>query len=328
MTLSTDGLLETRSATDIAKTVVQIEIDALARLKLTLNESFNQAIEVLESCSGRVIMTGMGKSGIIGRKIAATFSSTGTPAYFLHPGEGVHGDLGLIQAGDVVIAISNSGETPELLQVLPTVKHFNLPLIAMTGNSESTLAKRSLVVLDVSVEKEACALNLAPTASTTVTLVLGDALAVALMERKGFTEKDFAVFHPAGSLGKRLLLTVEDVMHSELPLVHPEQSFREALVEITEKKLGMTLVVDQEGLTLGILTDGDVRRILTTHQDIQTLLVQEVFAKNPKQIDKLALAAEALHQMQQYQITTLVVNDSSGKPEGIVHLHDLLKTGL
>lgn len=313
-----------------AQQVIAIEIDALKRIGAGLNQEFEKAIRLLESCKGRVILIGMGKSGIIAKKIAATFSSTGTPAYFLHPGEGIHGDLGMIMPGDVVIAISNSGETPELLQVLPVVKRFNLPLIGMTGNPESTLARRSDVMLDISVEQEACPLNLAPTASTTASLVMGDALAIVLMERKGFTPDDFAMFHPAGSLGKRLLLTVEEVMHSgeELPVVTLKAPFREALLEITSKKLGVTLVVDEEGKTCGVVTDGDVRRALTRESDITTLLVEEVCTRNPKSIHKEALAATALSLMEQYKITVLAVNTPDGFSEGIVHLHDLLKTGI
>jgi arabinose-5-phosphate isomerase len=272
----------------------------------------------------------MGKSGIIGRKIAATLSSTGTPAYFLHPGEGMHGDLGMLMKDDVILAISNSGETPELLQVLPVVKHFNLAMIAITGNPNSTLGRKSDVVLDISVEKEACPLNLAPTTSTTNTLVLGDALAIVLMERKGFTSNDFAVFHPAGSLGKRLLLTVEEVMHTgaEIPIVPRNQTFRHALMEITSKKLGLTLVVDETGRTVGIITDGDVRRVLNHHDNIAQLTVEEVFNRTPKSISRDALAATALNIMETHKITALMVNDDQGFPVGIVHLHDLLNTGL
>lgn len=313
-----------------AKRVISVELNALERLQANLDTRFETAIGLLESCMGRVIVTGMGKSGIIGKKIAATFSSTGTPAYFLHPGEGIHGDLGMIMPGDVVIAISNSGETPELLQVLPVVKRFKLPLIALTGNPDSTLARRSDVMLDISVEQEACPLNLAPTASTTTTLVMGDALAVVLMERKGFTEENFAVFHPAGSLGKRLLLTVEDVMHAgeELPKVTLNTPFREALLEITSKKLGVTLVTDDDGRTCGVITDGDIRRVLAREQDLSSLRANDVCTRNPKAIQKDALAATALSLMEQHRITVLAVNTPNGYSEGIVHLHDLLKTGI
>lgn len=313
-----------------ARRVVNTEIAALQRMLVNLDERFERAIQILESCRGRVILTGMGKSGLIAKKVAATFSSTGTPAYFLHPGEGMHGDLGIIMQEDVVIAISNSGETPELLQVLPVVKRFKLPLIALTGNLDSTLARRSDVMLDVSVEQEACPLNLAPTSSTTVSLVMGDALAIVLMARKGFTKDDFAVFHPAGSLGKRLLLTVEEVMHSgdNMPIVKTSTTFREALVEITTKKLGVTLVVDDAGRVCGVITDGDIRRVLTCYEDISPLRVEDVYTRNPKTIQKEALAAAALSEMERHKITVLAVVNPEGFPEGIVHLHDLLRTGI
>ncbi len=321
---------ETINPVEEAHRVMSIEIAALHQMQARLDHRFERAIRILEACQGRVILTGMGKSGIIAKKIAATFSSTGTPAFFLHPGEGMHGDLGMIMKDDVVIAISNSGETPELLQVLPVVKHFNLPLIAMTGNGESTLARRSDVVLDISVEQEACPLNLAPTASTTNTLVMGDALAVTLMRRKGITTNDFAVFHPAGSLGKRLLLTVGDVMHTgdALPVVQLDTPFKEALLEITSKKLGVTLVTDAQGKTCGVITDGDVRRALTRDQDIATLKARDVYTANPKSIGKEALAAAALAMMENNKITVLPVNTAEGYSEGIVHLHDLLNTGI
>lgn len=324
---------QTVSQTDIlaqARRVLTVEIEALEGMCARLDGQFETAIALLEACTGRVIVTGMGKSGLIAKKIAATFSSTGTPAYFLHPGEGMHGDLGMMMSNDVVIAISNSGETPELLQVLPVVKRFNLPLIAMTGNPDSTLARRSDVTLDISVEQEACPLNLAPTSSTTASLVMGDALAVVLMERKGFTPNDFAVFHPAGSLGKRLLLTVEEVMHSgdELPMVTLKTAFKEALLEITSKKLGITLVVDELGRTCGVITDGDVRRVLARDLDLSNLLVEQIYTPNPKTIQKDALAATALSVMEQHKITVLVINTPEGYPEGIVHLHDLLRTGI
>ncbi len=318
------------NAISLARQVIQEEMDALARLLSNLNGEFERAIDILEQCQGRVVITGMGKSGIIGRKMAATFSSTGTAAYFLHPAEGMHGDLGMMRPGDVVIAISNSGETSELLHVLPVVKHFGLPLIAMTGNPNSTLATRSDVTLDISVSKEACPLNLAPTASTTVSMVMGDALAITLMERKGFSANDFALFHPAGSLGKRLLLTVAEVMHAgeELPVVFLETPFKDALVEITSKKLGMTLVLDEAGKTCGIVTDGDVRRALGKDTDLAQLRVEDVCTWNPKSIHKEALAATALSLMEQHKITVLCVNQPDGVTEGIIHLHDLLKTGI
>jgi arabinose-5-phosphate isomerase len=313
-----------------ARWVLALERDAIDRVAQQLDERFNQVVSILEQCHGRVILTGMGKSGLIARKIAATFSSTGTPAYFLHPGEGIHGDLGMMMPEDVVIAISNSGETPEILQVLPVVKHLGLPLVALTGNPSSTLARRAQVMLDVSVEQEACPLNLAPTASTTVTLALGDALAVVLMARKGFTPNDFAVFHPAGSLGKRLLLMVADVMHTgqAIPKVQLGASFKEALLEITLKKMGMTLVLNDAGHTIGVITDGDIRRVLTRSLDLDTLQVDDVYTPDPKSIDRDALAASALALMETHQIMVLVINTTDGFPEGIVHMHDLLRTGI
>lgn len=321
-----------------ALAVMDIEIKALLQMRTRLNDSFETALAVLMACKGRVIVTGMGKSGLIGKKIAATMSSTGTPAFFLHPGEGMHGDLGLMMPEDVVIAISNSGETAELLSVLPVIEHFKCPLIAMTGRMNSTLAQRAQVVLDVGVEQEACPLNLAPTSSTTATLVMGDALAVALMKAKGFKEQDFAVFHPAGSLGKRLLLKVSDVMRSgdALPIVAPTDSFKAALVEITSKKLGMTLVqqpiaASHQGWnqqTIGIVTDGDVRRTLMSESNLEALTVADVMTAKPKMVGGEALAVEALQQMEAHKITVLCVVDDEQHTVGVVHLHDLLDSGL
>lgn len=247
------------------KRVVEIELEAVRRLYGRIDDNFAEAVEILYNCKGRVVFfffTGMGKSGIIARKIAATMASTGTPSFFLHPAEGVHGDLGMITKGDVVVAISNSGKTREVLEVIPVVKRLGLKLIAMTGNLESELAKRADVVLDISVEREACPLGLAPTASTTAALVMGDALAMALLKRKGFRKEDFAFVHPAGSLGKRLLLRVEDLMHvgGEIPIVKPETPMKDVVLEISTKRLGMTTVVDDEGRLIGVITDGDLRR--------------------------------------------------------------------
>lgn len=313
-----------------ARSIIDIEIEALEQLKHQLDEQFLQAIDLLEACTGRVIVTGMGKSGIIGKKIAATLSSTGTPAYFLHPAEGSHGDLGVMMRGDTILAISNSGETPEILNILPTIKRFGLPLIAMTGKLDSTLAQRSDVVLSIAVKQEACPLGLAPTASTTATLALGDTLAVTLLERKGFTEEDFAVFHPAGALGKRLLLRVEDLMQQgdDLPIVPLQTSFLDALLVMSAKKLGMTLVIDDNGILAGILTDGDVRRALMQYPDAHQIPLQTVMTKNPKTIEADALAVSALRLMEEHKITVLSVPTSDGKPHGVLHLHDILKTGI
>lgn len=275
--------------------------------------------------------TGMGKSGIIARKIAATMASTGTPSFFLHPAEGVHGDLGMITKGDVVVAISNSGKTREVLEVIPVVKRLGLKLIAMTGNLESELAKRADVVLDISVEREACPLGLAPTASTTAALVMGDALAMALLKRKGFRKEDFAFVHPAGSLGKRLLLRVEDLMHvgGEIPIVKPETPMKDVVLEISTKRLGMTTVVDDEGRLIGVITDGDLRRLIERMgKAMFDAKAKDVMTKNPKTIRKDALAVKALGEMERYSITSLVVVDNKNKVEGVIHLHDLLKSGI
>lgn len=319
--------------TDILKLAAEVfEIEASSIMKLAdkLGSPFVEAIEIMYNCKGRVIVTGMGKSGLIGKKIAATLSSTGTPAYFLHPAESTHGDSGIITRDDVVIAISNSGETAELLQLLPLIKRFDLKLIGMTGKLNSTLAQRSDTVLDISVEREACPLGLAPTASTTATLAMGDALAVCLLEKRGFTSDDFLVFHPSGSLGKGLFWKVSDLMATgeELPVVRANQDFHSAIVYISDKKMGMAVVVDENGKTVGILTDGDIRRLLVKKFEVSDLKVSEVMTLNPKSIDRDALAAKALQIMEKYSITSLVVNNEIEEPEGIVHVHSLLKAGV
>jgi len=313
-----------------ARGIIDVEIAGLERLKARVNDDFYKAVTLIEACQGRVIVTGMGKSGIIGQKIAATLSSTGTPALFLHPAEGSHGDLGTVTRQDVIIAISNSGETPELLNVLPLFKRFQLPLIAMTGKADSTLAQRSHCVLDISVEQEACSLGLAPTASTTNTLVMGDALAVTLLDRKGFTPEDFALFHPAGALGKRLLTQVSDLMHTkgQLPIVPQNASFSQALIEMTAKKLGLVLVMDDQHRTVGIITDGDIRRTLTRFTDISAIDITEIMGRQPKTISAGALAAEALSVMEANRITALVIPGDTGQPLGVIHLHDVLQAGI
>ena len=331
-TLETQSKKDSHNILDIAQTVFASEIQALQAIQGKLDEQFEQAILLLEHCKGRVVVTGMGKSGHIGKKIAATFSSLGTPAFFLHPAEGLHGDLGMLSAGDVVIALSKSGESTEIIDILPVLKHLKLPLIAMTGKQDSSLGRHASVVLDVSIDEEACQLNLAPTSSTTASLVMGDALAVTLSSRRGFTPNDFALFHPAGSLGKRLLLTVESVMHTgnTLPVVTQDTLFTDALLEITEKKFGMTIVVNTEKQVAGIITDGDVRRALTHHMDtLSSLKASDVTTTTtPKQISKSELAVTALTMMEQYSITTLIITHPDGSPEGLIHLHDLLKTGI
>jgi arabinose-5-phosphate isomerase len=318
-----------------AQAVIQVEIEALQALYTKLGKPFEVAINLLESSLGRIIVTGMGKSGHIGKKIAATLASTGSPAYFLHPAEGRHGDLGQVTPTDVVIAISNSGETEELLGLLPTLKQLGVPVVALTAKGESTLARFATVVLDISVPKEACPLGLAPTASTTVTLALGDALAVVLQQRKGFAKEDFALFHPAGSLGKRLLLKVADLMTSgeKMPLLTPSTLFLQALITISEKQLGMAMVVAPEtGVLLGVLTDGDVRRVFQNipPETLHDRTVGELMGKQlPKTTPPSALASEALAVMEQFKITALVVQETPHTPPlGVVHLHDLLKSGL
>lgn len=311
------------------KRVLAIEAQAIAGLAERLDHRFTAAVELLYGCAGKVVVSGMGKSGLIGQKIAATLASTGTPAFFLHPAEGIHGDLGMLARRDSLVAISNSGETEELLKLLPFMKRLNIPVIAMTGRPQSTLAKNSEVVLDVSVPEEACPMGLAPTASTTATLAMGDALAIALLQKRGFKEEDFAQFHPGGTLGRRLLLKVRDLMHqgTAIPQVSGQASAHDAILEMTAKKLGMTTVVDQAGQLLGIITDGDLRRILEKGLDLAAARAGDLATKRPKTIGPDELAAKALQIMEQYSITALVVEES-GRIVGIIHLHDLLKSGV
>jgi len=315
-----------------AKRVLRVEALSIMDLAERIDEHFLQAVEILYDCKGRVVLMGMGKSGLVGRKIASTFASTGTPAFFLHPAEGVNGDFGMLAKEDVVIAISNSGETRELLEVLPLIKRYGNRLITLTGNMHSTLARAGDVCLNVHVKEEACPLGLAPTASTTTTLALGDALAVTLMQKKGFKEKDFALLHPGGTLGKRLLLKVEDLMHvgEAFPMVSEKALMKEALFEITSKRLGVTGVTNQEGHLVGVITDGDLRRALEKFQDLLNRGAFEVMTRNPKWIEKDALAAKAVQRMEEYSITSLFVFNQSGDkaPIGIIHLHDLLKAGV
>lgn len=313
-----------------AKKVFQIESKAIASLVDRINENFIRAVELIHNCKGRVVVTGMGKSGIIGKKIASTMASLGTPALFLHSAEGVHGDLGMVTRGDVVISISNSGETEEILKLIPIIKRFNIKLIAITGNINSTLAKRSDVVLDVSVDEEACPWNIVPTASTAASLAMGDALAIALLDKKGFKKNDFALLHPGGSLGRSLLLTVNDLMHhgDAIPIVRENAMLKDVIYEISSKRLGVTTVVNTDGVLKGIVTDGDLRRLLEKRRDIFEITASEIMSKNPKTIDKDELAAKALQIMEQYSITSLLIVDGKNSPTGIVHLHDLLKAGV
>jgi arabinose-5-phosphate isomerase len=315
-----------------AKQVLQIEAKAIEQLMERINEQFVQAVELILACEGKVVVTGVGKSGIIGQKIASTLASTGTPAFFLHSTEGSHGDLGMLGKKDIVVAISNSGETDELSQILPLIKRYGNKLIALTGKVKSTLARAGDVVLDVSVEEEACPLGLAPTASTTATLAMGDALAVALLEKRGFKKDDFAILHPGGKLGKQLLLKVRDLMHAgdELPMVYEEALMKGALVEITSKRLGVTGVMNKRHELVGIITDGDLRRALERHTDLLERTAGEVMTHNPKWIEADTLAAQAVQRMEEHSITSLFVFDKAGErtPRGILHLHDLLKAGV
>ncbi|MBE0577440.1 MAG: KpsF/GutQ family sugar-phosphate isomerase [Desulfuromonadales bacterium] len=317
---------------DAARKVIQIEAEAVAALAARLDDSFAMAVEMILACSGRVVVTGMGKSGLICQKMAATMASTGTPTIFLHPAEGVHGDLGMLMKGDVVIAVSNSGETEEIARILPTIKRMGLPLISMTGNPTSTLARAGDVFLDISIKEEACPLQLAPTASTTVTLAMGDALAVALLLQRGFREEDFALYHPGGALGKRLLLRVEDLMHvgEDVPTVNVNTPLKDALYVISSKKLGITGVVDDRGDLVGVFTDGDLRRKIEQGIEVLNLPIGELMAGKPKRILRTNLAAKSLQRMEEHQITSLFVFDSEEdqKPIGIIHLHDLLKAGV
>ncbi len=315
---------------DRGRQVLQIEAEAILALIPKLDERFDRAVEILRDCRGRVVLTGMGKSGSVAQKIASTMASTGTPAFFLHPAEGGHGDLGMLVRGDVVIAISNSGETDELVSLLPAIKRLGLTLIALVGDPASTLARQSDVAIDVSVAKEACPLALAPTASTTAALAMGDALAVVLLEQRGFTEADFALLHPAGSLGRRLFWRVQDLMHAgeQLPIIAQDTLMRDALTEISRKQLGMTAVVDEAGILTGIITDGDLRRVLQEGIDLLQRHVRECMTPHPKTIDREALAAKALEVMERHAITSLLIVDPEGRPEGVIHLHDLLRAGV
>jgi arabinose-5-phosphate isomerase len=315
-----------------ARRVILVEALALTAMAERIDSSFERAIDLILASSGRVVVSGMGKSGLVGQKIASTMASTGTPAFFLHPAEGIHGDLGMIMTGDVVIAISNSGETEEILRILPSIKRLGASLIAMSGNPASNLARLSDVFLDVSVLEEACPLGLAPTASTTATLAMGDALAVALLVKHGFKAEDFAIFHPGGTLGKKLILRVEDLMHSgdAVPLVQEDTLMKEALFVITDKGLGVTGVSDESGALKGVITDGDLRRSLEKGYDILNRRASEIMKHGPLRIKRTELAAAALKVMEQRAITSLFVfdDDRSPAPCGIIHLHDILKAGI
>lgn len=310
--------------------VIHTEAEAVSALASQINDDFVYACQLMLQCKGRVVVTGMGKSGHIAGKIAATLASTGTPAFFVHPGEASHGDLGMITQQDVVLALSNSGETGEVLTILPIIKRIDVPFIAMTGNPESSLAKFATVHLNVAVAEEACPLGLAPTSSTTAALVMGDALAVSLLEVKGFTRDDFALSHPGGSLGKRLLLMVSDIMHSgkEVPVVQEAASVSDALLEMTEKKLGMTAIIDSENQVLGVFTDGDLRRMLGRGLDVRDSKIVEVMTAGCQLISANILAAEAMKIMQQKKINALLVVDEESKLVGALNMHDLVRAGI
>jgi len=314
-----------------AKRVLEIEADAIHCLMDKIDENFERAIELIYDCKGKVVVMGVGKSGIIAKKIASTLASTGTPAFFLHPVEGMHGDLGMLAKEDIVMILSNSGETDEISRILPLLNRLGNRLIALTGNIDSNLAKAGDVVLDVCVREEACPFGLVPTASTTAAMALGDALAIALLEKRGFKDEDFAALHPGGYLGKRWL-KVEELMHTgeAFPMVGEDTSMRNAIFEITSKRLGVTGVADAEGNLVGVITDGDLRRALEKHGDLLSRKASEVMTRNPKWIEKDSLAARAVQKMEEYSITSLFVFQSREDRTlvGIIHLHDLLKAGI
>ena len=314
-----------------AKQVLKIESESIQALINRIDDTFVKAVNLLDKCKGRVVITGIGKSGIIGKKISATLASIGVPSIFLHAADGTHGDLGMITSNDMVIAISNSGESEEILNLLPAIKRFNVTLVSMTGNLNSTLAKKSNIVLNISVKEEACPLGLVPTASTTATMALGDALAMALLDKRGFKEEDFAVLHPSGSLGKKLLIQVDDLMHigSNIPIINKDAPLKDVIMEISSKKLGMAIVVNQDDKVLGIITDGDLRRLMEKKEkDTFKTTAEEMMSTNPKTIEKNALAARALQIMEKHSITSLIITNGSKGPTGIIHLHDILKAGV
>ena len=316
---------------EVARKVLNTEASAVAGLINNLNGNFEKAVDLIYESKGRVIVSGMGKSGIVGKKFAATLASTGTPAFFLHPAEASHGDLGMVTASDVIILLSNSGETDELVGLIPFLKRFEVGLISMTGNVNSTLAKSADITLDVSVKEEACPLGIVPTASTTAAMAMGDAIAIALLIKRGFKEEDFAFFHPRGSLGKKLFTKVSDLMHTggSLPLTSPDVSVAVAVMEISSKRLGLTIIGDASKKILGIVTDGDLRRgIERWGRNFFDMTVDEVMTRNPRTVSADELAAKALSIMEKHSITALVVPDENGNALGVIHLHDILRQGI
>lgn len=315
---------------DLGRNVIKTQADMISALIPRINNQFAHACQQLHDCTGRIVVTGVGKSGHIGKKIAATLASTGSPAFFLNPNEAKHGDIGMLTTQDVLVAISYSGESDEILAILPGIKRLQIPLLALTGDANSSLAKAANIHLDVSVEKEACPLGLAPTSSTTAALVMGDALAMALIEKRGFTRNDFALSHPGGTLGRRLLLRVEMIMHQRLdiPIINEKASLKDALIEMTQKKLGMTTVVNKKQELVGIFTDGDLRRALSHPLDVHETPIRQLMSIHPKTITANTLAVNALELMEIHQITSLVVIDIANKPIGIIHIHDIFKAGV
>jgi arabinose-5-phosphate isomerase len=325
-----DASEKTESLIASAKRVLKVESESVAGLIDRIDDGFAQVVRTLDQCQGHVVVTGMGKSGLIGQKIAATFSSIGVPSVFLHAAEASHGDVGVLSRGDIVIAISNSGETEEIVKLLPTLNRINCTLIAMTGNSASTLAKRCNHLLDISVKEEACSMGLIPTASTTAALAMGDALAMAILDLRGFREEDFALNHPGGSLGRKLLMTVGDLMHvgDEIPKVSENANIYDVLKEMSQKRLGTTLVLAQNGDLKGIITDGDLRRLIEKKKDISGTVAGDLMGTNPRCIQRDHLAQKAVQIMEANAITSLVVSENGKQVEGILHLQDLLKAGI
>ena len=312
------------------KEVIRIEAEAVSGLLESINSDFVKAVEIIAGCKGRVVLTGMGKSGLIARKIVATLNSTGTAAIYLHPTDALHGDLGMVRKEDVVILISKSGYTVEIANLLPMLKRLNITLIAMCGDKSSKLAEECDVFLNINVKEEACPHDLAPTSSTTATLAMGDALSVVLLEKRGFTVEDFAYLHPGGSLGKRLSLEIKEIMikGERVPIVNEDTSIKDAILEITSKRLGSTCVVNDNGVLTGIITDGDLRRLLEKTLDIKNFKAKDLMTRNPKVMKQNYLASFALQQMENFKITSLIIADDNGKPIGIIHLHDLINLGL